>query len=134
MDLVAQRLADGRWIRVLTVVDQYTRECLTVHTDTALSGEKVAAALDKVVALRGAPKLIRWTTATEFARKAIDHAGRNLQPPAAEFSGAGVTIPAEKISKKPRRLTNAPIIHISSQVFLPLWVLVSTDYGCDRVS
>jgi hypothetical protein len=29
MDFVAQRLADGRWIRVLTVVDQYTRECLT---------------------------------------------------------------------------------------------------------
>lgn len=28
MDFVAQRLADGRWIRVLTVVDQFTRECL----------------------------------------------------------------------------------------------------------
>ena len=56
MDFVAQRLADGRWIRVLTVVDQYTRECLTLHADTALSGEKVATALDKVVALRGAPK------------------------------------------------------------------------------
>jgi putative transposase len=45
MDLVAQRLSDGRWIRVLTVVDQYTRECLTLYADTALSGEKVAAAL-----------------------------------------------------------------------------------------
>src|ERR1700724_2386736 len=30
MDFVAQRLADGRWIRVLTVVDQFTRECLCV--------------------------------------------------------------------------------------------------------
>lgn len=29
MDFVAQRLPDGRWIRVLTVIDQYTRECLT---------------------------------------------------------------------------------------------------------
>jgi putative transposase len=28
MDFVAQRLLDGRWIRVLTVVDQFTRECL----------------------------------------------------------------------------------------------------------
>ena len=36
MDFVAQRLADGRWIRVLTVVDQYTRECLTLHADTSL--------------------------------------------------------------------------------------------------
>ena len=29
-----QRLADGRWIRVLTVVDQFTRECLCLHADT----------------------------------------------------------------------------------------------------
>lgn len=67
MDFVAQRLADGRWIRVLTVVDQYTRECLTLHADTALSGEKVANALDKVVALRGAPKSITRDNGTEFA-------------------------------------------------------------------
>ena len=58
MDFVAQRLSDGRRIRVLTVVDQYTRECLTLYADTALSGEKVAAALDTIVARRGAPKSI----------------------------------------------------------------------------
>jgi transposase InsO family protein len=63
----------GRWIRVLTVVDQYTRECLTLHADTALSGEKVAAALDKVVAHRGAPKSITVDNGTEFASKAMDH-------------------------------------------------------------
>lgn len=32
MDFVAQRLLDGRWIRVLAVVDQFTRECLTLFT------------------------------------------------------------------------------------------------------
>lgn len=73
MDFVAQRLADGRWIRVLTVVDQYTRECLTLHADTALSGEKVASALDNVVALRGAAKSITVDNGTEFASKAMDH-------------------------------------------------------------
>ena len=72
MDFVAQRLADGRWIRVLTVVDQYTRECLTLHADTALSGEKVATALDKVVASRGTPKSITVDNGTEFASKAMD--------------------------------------------------------------
>jgi transposase InsO family protein len=64
---------DGRWIRVLTVVDQYTRECLTLFADVALSGEKVASALDKVVALRGAPKSITVDNGTEFASKAMDH-------------------------------------------------------------
>ena len=72
MDFVAQRLPDGRWIRVLTVVDQYTRECLSLHADTALSGEKVATALDRVVAGRGAPKSITVDNGTEFASKAMD--------------------------------------------------------------
>ena len=72
MDFVAQRLSDGRWIRVLTVVDQYTRECLTLHADTALSGEKVAAALDKIVADRER-RTITVDNGTEFASKAMDH-------------------------------------------------------------
>ena len=72
MDFVAQRLADGRWIRVLTVVDQFTRECLALFADTSLSGEKVAAALDKVVADRGAPQSITVDNGTEFASKAMD--------------------------------------------------------------
>ncbi len=72
MDFVLQRLPDGRWIRVLTVVDQFTRECLCLHADTSLSGEKVAAALDKVVALRCAPESITVDNGTEFASKAMD--------------------------------------------------------------
>jgi len=69
---VAQRLPDGRWIRVLTVVDQFTRECLVLHADQTLSGEKVAMALDKVVALRGAPESITVDNGTEFTSKALD--------------------------------------------------------------
>ena len=72
MDFVAQRLADGRWIRVLTVVDQFTRECLCLHADIALSGEKVAAALDVIVAERGAPRSITVDNGTEFASRAMD--------------------------------------------------------------
>jgi putative transposase len=72
MDFVAQRLPDGRWIRILTVVDQFTRECLVLHADNTLSGEKVAMALDKVVALRGAPASITVDNGTEFTSKALD--------------------------------------------------------------
>ena len=72
MDFVAQRLADGRWIRVLTVVDQFTRECLVLFADVSLSGEKVAAVLDKIVAERGAPQSITVDNGTEFASKAVD--------------------------------------------------------------
>jgi hypothetical protein len=47
-------------------------ECLTLHADTALSGEKVAIALDRVVAVRGVPKSIIADNGTEFASKAMD--------------------------------------------------------------
>ena len=72
MDFMAQRLPDGRWVRVLTVVDQFTRECLVLHADNTLSGEKVAMALDKVVALGGAPESITVDNGTEFTSKALD--------------------------------------------------------------
>jgi putative transposase len=71
MDFVAQRLPDGRWIRVLTVVDQFTRECLTLFAD-ALSGEKVATALDKIVVLRSTPESITVDNGAQFASKAMD--------------------------------------------------------------
>ena len=72
MDFVAQRLSGGRWIRVLTVVDQFTRECLTLFADISLTGEKVAVALDKIVADRGAPQSITVDNGSEFASKAME--------------------------------------------------------------
>jgi putative transposase len=55
MDFVAARLLDGRWFRVLMVVDQFTRECMLLLADSPLTGQKVALALSQVVAERGAP-------------------------------------------------------------------------------
>ncbi len=72
MDFVAQRLADGRWIRVLTVVDQFRRECLALFADVSLSGEKVAAVLDKIIADRGAPQSITVDNGTEFASECLN--------------------------------------------------------------
>jgi hypothetical protein len=42
LNFVAQRLPEGRWIRVLTVADQFAREFVTMLADKRLSGEKVA--------------------------------------------------------------------------------------------
>lgn len=56
----------------LDLADQLTRECLCLHADTALSGKKVAAALDVIVAERGAPLSITVDNGTEFASLAMD--------------------------------------------------------------
>ena len=50
MDFVSDRLVDGRWFRILTVADQYTRECLCAHANRSQSGEKVSAQLERVIA------------------------------------------------------------------------------------
>ena len=50
MDFVSDRLADGRWFRILTVVDQYTRECLCVHAERSQTGKKVAEQLSRIIA------------------------------------------------------------------------------------
>lgn len=69
---MSDRLVDGRWFRVLTVVDQFTRECLLLLADNSLSGEKVAAALECVVGDRGDPQSITVDNGSEFARRAMD--------------------------------------------------------------
>jgi putative transposase len=58
MDFMSDRVADGRYFRILTVVDQFTRECLCLVADQSLTGEKVAQALAPVVIQRGAPRSI----------------------------------------------------------------------------
>jgi len=55
MDFVAARLIDGRWFRVLTVVDQFTRECVVLLADSSLTGNNVALALSQAIAERGTP-------------------------------------------------------------------------------
>ena len=72
MDFVAARLFDGRWFRVLTVVDQFTRECLLLLADRSLNGHQVALALSQVIAERGAPTSITVDNGSEFYSRAME--------------------------------------------------------------
>ncbi len=72
MDFMSAKLIDGRWFRVLTVIDQFTRECLALVADSALNGHRVALALSQVVAERGVPESITVDNGSEFASKAMD--------------------------------------------------------------
>ncbi len=72
MDFMSERVADGRWFRILTVVDQFTRECLCLVADQSLTGKQVAAALEPVVMHRGAPRSITVDNGSEFASRVMD--------------------------------------------------------------
>ncbi len=53
-NLVSDKLVDGRPIGVLTLVDQFTRECICLEVDRTMNGPKVVAALTRAIAERGA--------------------------------------------------------------------------------
>ena len=71
LDFASDALSDGRRFRILSVIDQCSRECLALVVDTSLSGARVARELDKVIEARGAPKLIASDNGTELTSKAI---------------------------------------------------------------
>jgi putative transposase len=64
-------LDDGRRLRVLVIVDDFSRECLALVVDNSLSGRRVARELDRVVEWRGRPLQIVSDNGTELTSHAI---------------------------------------------------------------
>jgi len=58
LDFVSDQMTDGRRFRILTVVDNCTRECLALAADTSLSGRRVARELDDMIRQWGRPSTI----------------------------------------------------------------------------
>ena len=70
-DFVADRTEGGSPLKWLTLVDEYTRECLALHVDRAVNGADVRRVLARVVRRRGAPKSIRSDNGAEFICEAL---------------------------------------------------------------
>ncbi|MDR4305388.1 IS3 family transposase [Chelatococcus sambhunathii] len=71
LDFLSDQLTDGHRFRILAVVDDCTRECLTLCADTSLSGLRVARKLDDIVRRRGRPTTIVSDNGIEFTSNAI---------------------------------------------------------------
>ncbi len=71
-DFVSDSLFDGRRLRALTVVDNFTRGSLAIAVDQGIKGEQVVTVLERIVAERGAPKSIRVDNGPEFVSKVLD--------------------------------------------------------------
>jgi putative transposase len=71
LDFVSDQLTDGRRFRILTVIDNCTRECLALVADTSLSGARVARELDTIIQQRGRPETIVSDNGTELTSNAI---------------------------------------------------------------
>lgn len=69
IDFVHDRMANGRALRVLSIVDTFTRECLGLEVDTCLPSRRVIRALDRVIATRGEPERIRMDNGSELTSR-----------------------------------------------------------------
>ncbi len=70
-DFVTARTADGRAFRMLTIIDEYTRECLAIPVERRLTFEDVIDQLFNLFILRGIPEHIRSDNGPEFTAKAV---------------------------------------------------------------
>ncbi|PHS04324.1 MAG: hypothetical protein COA78_16825 [Blastopirellula sp.] len=71
LDFVSDAFTDGRRFRILTVVDDFKRENVTLVADTSLSRARVVRELEKAMAVRGSPNTIVSDNGTEFTSMAI---------------------------------------------------------------
>jgi putative transposase len=72
-DFVSDKLADGCGIRILTVIDQFTRECVWLEADRSMSGAKVVVTLTRPMAERcAAPHSLTLDNGSEFASRAME--------------------------------------------------------------
>ena len=69
IDFVADGLATGRGLRMLTVVDSFTRECPAIEVDTGLSSRRVTRVLDWIIGQREKPEVIRCDNGPEFTSR-----------------------------------------------------------------
>jgi len=71
MDFIHDQLACGRRFRCLTLVDDFTRQCLALHVDTSIGGAGVVAVLEHLALSRRLPNTITVDNGPEFTGKAL---------------------------------------------------------------
>ena len=72
MDFVTDRLESGRSFRVLTVIDQFSRECPLLEPGVSMTGKAVAGALERLSFAGPLPRVITVDNGSEFYSQAID--------------------------------------------------------------
>jgi transposase InsO family protein len=70
-DFIFDRTRDGRVVKILTVIDEYTRECLALRGERSLKSGEVLEVLDDLFMRRGIPEHIRSDNGPELTAEAV---------------------------------------------------------------
>ena len=79
MNLIVDGLANGRMIRILSVVGAFTRECLVPEADTSLGSGRVTPELDRLIEHRSEPESVRSDNGPEVTSRRMVGSGRRTQ-------------------------------------------------------
>ena len=71
MDFQFDRTIDGRQVKLLNVIDEYTREAIAIRVDHSITADDVVDVLDGLAAVRGAPGFVRFDNGPEFVAHAV---------------------------------------------------------------
>ena len=71
MDFQFDHTIDGRQLKLLNIIDEFTRECLAIRIDRKLNSTSVVDALPDLFILRGVPDHTRLDNGPEFVAKAV---------------------------------------------------------------
>jgi len=71
MDFMKDMTADGRALRILSIVDEYTRECLGLEVKRRFKANDVVAVLERIISKRGRPVYLRSDNGPEFVAKEV---------------------------------------------------------------
>ncbi len=71
-DFVFDQSLSGRSLKMLTLIDEYTRECLAMEVGVSIKSEKVRQILERVCAGKGEPEMIRSDNGSEFIGQAVN--------------------------------------------------------------
>ena len=72
-DFVSAMTHDGRSLRLLTLIDEYTRECLAIRVARRLSSQEVIDTLAEVMLVKGIPEYLRSDNGPEFVARELRH-------------------------------------------------------------
>jgi len=71
LDFQFDQTADGRQLKLLNVIDEYSRECLAIDVDRSINADDVVRCLERLAGQRGAPVYVRFDNGPEFIARAV---------------------------------------------------------------
>jgi putative transposase len=116
MDFQFDATGDGKVLKLLNIIDEYSREYLATLVDRSIDAEGVISALDGIVAERGTPVYIRMDNGPEFISHALERWDKEMGV-TLYFIDPGSPFPKWKVRvvqlKTPRRTLERRTVHLS---------------------